>query len=119
MISPSHIIYGTLSGFGNYLLVTFIYLSVAVGMHELGHILFAKYHKLEYRILFEKGNIRIAADWEKLGSKKVYGNVLGIVFGLLPVIIAGWLYHTPIFLLLYLLACYDDFSAVVRELQKF
>jgi hypothetical protein len=48
-------------------------------MHELGHILFAKYHKLEYRVLFEKGNIRIAADWEKLGGKKVYGNILGIV----------------------------------------
>ncbi|MCZ7398124.1 MAG: hypothetical protein O8C62_00320 [Candidatus Methanoperedens sp.] len=119
MISTSHILYGTLYGFGNYLLVTFIYLSIAVGIHELGHILFAKYHKLEYRILFEKGNIRIAADWGKLGSKKVYGNILGIVFGLFPIMVAGWLYHTPIFLLLYLLSCYDDFGAVVRELQKF
>ncbi len=119
MISSSHTSYGTLYGFGNYLLVMFIYLGIAVGMHELGHILFAKFHKLEYKILFEKGNIRIAADWEKLGSKKVYGNILGIVFGLPAVIIAGWLYHTPIFLLLYLLSCYDDFGAVVRELQKF
>ncbi|VVB95007.1 Uncharacterised protein [uncultured archaeon] len=119
MISSSHLLYGTLYGFGNYLLVMFIYLGIAVGMHELGHILFAKYHRLEYRILFEKGNLRIAADWEKLGSKKVYGNMLGIVFGLLPVVIAGWLYHTPIFLLLYLFACYDDFGAVVKELQKF
>jgi hypothetical protein len=119
MISTSHILYGTLYGFGNYLLVTFICLCIAVGIHELGHILFAKYHKLEYRILFEKGNIIIAADWEKLGSKKVYGNILGIVFGLLPIMVAGWLYHTPIFLLLYLLSCYDDFGAVVVELQKF
>jgi hypothetical protein len=118
MISIYHLLYGTLYGFGNYLLVTFIYLSIAVGTHELGHILFAKYHKLEYRVLFEKGNIRIAADWEKLGGKKVYGNILGIVFGFPAVIIAGWLYHTPIFLLLYLISCYDDFGAVVRELQK-
>ncbi len=118
MTSTSHLLYGILYGFGKYLLVMFIYLGIAVGMHELGHILFAKYHQLEYRILFEKGNIRIAADWEKLGSKKVYGNILGIVFGLLPVVIAGWLYHTPLFLLLYLLSCYDDFGAVVKELQK-
>lgn len=119
MIYSPHTSYGIPYGFGNYLLAMFIYLGIAVGMHELGHILFAKYHKLEYRILFEKGNIRIAADWEKLGDKKVYGNILGIVFGLLPIMVAGWLYHTPIFLLLYLLSCYDDFGAVVVELQKF
>lgn len=119
MISSPHTSYGILYGFGNYLLVMFIYLGIAVGMHELGHILFAKYHRLEYRILFEKGNIRIAADWKKLGSKKVYGNIIGIVFGFPVVIIAGWVYHTPIFLLVYLLSCYDDFGAVVGELQKF
>lgn len=119
MISTSHPLYGILYGFGNYLLVMFIYLGIAVGMHEPGHILFAKFHKLEYKVLFEKGNIRIAADWEKLGDKKVYWNIPGIVFGLLPIMVAGWLYHTPIFLLLYLLSCYDDFGAVARELQKF
>ncbi len=119
MIISSHTLYDILYSFGNYLLVMFIFLGIAVGVHELGHILFAKFHKLEYRILFEKGNLRIAADWEKLGSKKAYGNILGIVFGLFPVIVAGWLYHTPIFLLLYFLACYDDFRDVVRELQKF
>ncbi|MCZ7384461.1 MAG: hypothetical protein O8C63_06900 [Candidatus Methanoperedens sp.] len=118
MISSPHTSYGILYGFGNYLLVMFFYLGIAVGLHELGHILFAKYHKLEYRILFEKGNIRIAADWEKLGGKKVYGNVLGIVFGFPVVIIAGWIYHTPIFLFVYLISCYDDFGAVVMELQK-
>ncbi len=109
----------TSSGFGAYLLVMLIFLGTAVGLHELGHILFARYHHLEYKILFEKGNLTVSADWEKLGNRKVYGNILGIILGLPPVIIAGWLYYTPVFLLLYLLSCYDDFSEVVAELANY
>ncbi len=108
-----------LYGFGAYLLVMLIFLGTAVGLHELGHILFARYHCLEYKILFEKGNITVSANWERLGSMKVYGNMLGIIFGLLPVIAGGWLYSTPVFLLLYLLSCYDDFNAVARELANY
>jgi len=40
-------------------------------------------------------------------------------FGFPPVIAAGWLYSTPVFLLLYLLSCYDDFSAVAREFANY
>ncbi len=106
-------------GFGSYLLVMLVFLGTAVVLHELGHIFFARYHHLEYRILFEKGNLTVSADWERLGRRKVYGNVLGIIFGLPPVIAGGWLYFTPVFLLLYLLSCYDDFGAVVRELANY
>ncbi len=107
------------SGFGAYLLVMLIFLGTAIGLHELGHILFARYHHLEYRILFEKGNLTISADWGSIGNKKVYGNILGIIFGFPPVIAAGWLYSTPVFLLLYLLSCYDDFSEVVAKLAGY
>lgn len=111
--------YYILYSFGAYLLVMFVFLGTAVGLHELGHIFFARYHRLGYKILFQKGNITIFADWERLGKKKVYGNILGIIFGFPPVIAAGWFYSTPVFLLLYLLSCYDDFSAVVRELASY
>lgn len=106
-------------GFGSYLLVMLIFLGSAVCLHELGHVFFAKYHKLEYRVLFEKGNLTISADWERLGNKKVFGNILGIISGLPPVIAGGALYSTPLFLLLYLLSCYDDFSAVAEELSNY
>lgn len=112
---PSGMIYG----FGLYLLVMLVFLGSAVGLHEFGHILYAKYHRLDYRILFEKGNITVLADWESLGKMRIYGNILGIIFGLPPVIAAGWLYYTPVFLLLYLLSCYDDFSEVVSELADY
>lgn len=108
-----------LYGFGSYFLVMFIFLGAAVGLHELGHIFFARYHHLEYRILFEKGNLTVSANWERLGNKKVFGNMLGIIFGLPPVIVGGALYSTPLFVLLYLLSCYDDFSAVARELANY
>lgn len=75
-----------LYGYGVYLLVMFIFLCVAISLHEIGHIIFAKYHHLEYEILFENGNLKIAADWEALGKKKIYGNILGVVFGL-PIVI--------------------------------
>lgn len=114
----SYPVYGILYGFASYLLVMFIFLGTAVGLHELGHIFFARYHDLEYRILFEKGNLTVSADWGKLGNRKVYGHILGIVFGLPPIITGGWLYATPIFLLLYLLSCYDDFNAVAAELTN-
>lgn len=119
MISISHQIYNILYFFGYYLLVMFVFLGTAICMHELGHILFAKYHHLEYKILFQKGNITISANWERLGRKKVYGHVLGIIFGLPPVIIGGWLYSTPIFLLLYLLSCYDDFGAIAGVFAEY
>ena len=119
MISISHKIYNILYFFGYYLLVMFVFLGTAVGMHELGHILFAKYHHLDYKILFRKGNITISADWERLGRRKVYGHILGIFFGLPPVIIGGWLYSTPVFLLLYLLSCYDDFRAVAGAFAEY
>ncbi len=108
-----------LYGFGAYLLVMLIFLGTAVGLHELGHVFFARYHGLDYKILFEKGNITVSAGWDRLGSARVYGNILGIIFGLPPVIAGGWLYSTPVFLLLYLLSCYDDFSAVARELVNY
>lgn len=107
------------SGFGAYILVMLVFLGTAVGLHELGHILFARYHRLEYKILFKKGNLTVSADWESIGNKKVYGNILGIIFGFPPVIAAGWLYSTPVFLLLYLLSCYDDFSEVVAQLADY
>ena len=107
-----------MKAFGTYLLVASFFLCIAVVFHEAGHIIFAKFHRLEYKVLFEKGNLTVAADWERIGNRKVYGNIIGIIFGLPPVILGGWLYPTPIFLLLYLIACYDDFSAVVVELQK-
>jgi len=107
-----------LYAFGKYLLVMFIFLCIAVAFHETGHIIFARYHRLDYKILFEKGNLSVAADWNRLGSRKVYGHILGIIFGLPPVVIGGSLYPTPIFLLLYLVACYDDFSAVAAELSN-
>lgn len=88
-------------------------------MHELGHVFFARYHGLESKILFGKGNLTVSADWERLGNRKVYGNIIGIVFGLPPVIAGGWIYATPTFLLLYLLSCYDDFSAVAKELAGY
>ncbi len=105
--------------FGSYLLVMFVFLGTAVGLHELGHIFFARYHHLEYKIVFSKGNLTVSANWERLGNKKVHGNMLGIIFGLPPVIAGGWLYSTPVFLLLYLLSCYDDFSAVAMELANY
>lgn len=105
--------------FGSYLLIMLVFLGSSVGLHELGHIFFARHHKLEYKILFEKGNLTVAADWERLGNKKVYGNILGIVFGLPPIVIGTTLYATPVFLLLYLLSCYDDFSEVVKKLQDY
>jgi hypothetical protein len=111
---PSYVLYG----FGSYLLVMFVFLGSAVGLHELGHIFFARYHHLEYEILFEKGNLTVSAEWERLGKRKVYGNILGIIFGLPPVIAGGWLYFSPVFLLLYLLSCYDDFSAITKELAN-
>lgn len=102
--------------FGSYILMMVVVLGSSIVLHELGHILFAKYYHLDYRILFKKGNITIDADWERVGDKKVYGHILGIVFGM-PVIIVGMIvYSTPIFLLLYLIACYDDFSAVALRL---
>lgn len=58
------------------------------------------------------------ADWERLGNSKVHGNILGIILGLPPVIAGGWLYSTPVFLLFYLISCYDDFNAVARELAN-
>ncbi|VVB88771.1 Uncharacterised protein [uncultured archaeon] len=118
MLSTSNLVNVVLYAFGKYLLVMFIFLCVAVAFHETGHILFARYHRLDYRILFEKGNLSIKADWNRLGNKKIYGHVLGIIFGLPPVILGGFLYPTPIFLLLYLVACYDDFSAVAYELSN-
>lgn len=108
-----------LYGFGSYLLIMLVFLGSAVCLHELGHVIFARYHKLEYRVLFEKGNLTVAANWERLGNKKVYGNMLGIIFGLPPVIAGVALYSTPLFLLLYLLSCYDDFSAVAKELANY
>lgn len=95
------------------ILVMMVFLSVAISLHEVGHIIFAKYHHLEYKVLFKNGNITVAADWEKLGKNKIYGHILGILFGVPPILFGGWLYGTPIFLLIYLIACYDDFGAVV------
>lgn len=46
MLSPDMHIFGT------YLLVMLVFLGTAVCLHELGHISFARYHGLEYRILF-------------------------------------------------------------------
>lgn len=40
-------------------------------------------------------------------------------FGFPPVIAAGWLYSTLVFLLLYLLSCCDDFSEVVAQLADY
>lgn len=108
-----------LYGFGSYLLVTFAFLCIAVGLHEMGHIIFAKYHRLEYRVFLKKGNLTVAADWERLGNRKVYGNMLGIISGLPPIIIGDMLYSTPIFLFFYLIACYDDFAAVAQELSNY
>ena len=105
-----------LYSFASYLFVTVIFLGVSVGLHEFGHIFFARLNHLEYRIFFKKGNLTVDADWVKVGDKKVYGNMLGIFFGLPPIIAGGWLYSTPIFLLLYLVACYDDFGAVAEKL---
>lgn len=113
MLSPYYIL---LYGFGSYLLVTLVFLVISVSLHELGHILFARLNHLDYRVLFKGGNITIAADWDRIKDKKVYGHMLGIVFGLPPVVAGGWAYSTPLFMLLYLLACYDDFGAVAREL---
>ena len=107
-----------LYGFGSYLLVMLLVLGIAVGLHEAGHILFARLNHLQYRVLFDKGNLTVDADWESVRDRRVYGNILGIAFGLPPVIAAGWLYTTPLFLLLYLLACYDDFGDVVRVLMN-
>jgi len=90
-----------------------VFLGVAISLHEIGHIIFAKYYHLEYKVMFKNGNITVAADWEKLGKNKIYGHILGILFGLPPIFFGGWLYGTPIFLLIYLIACYDDFGAVV------
>ncbi len=112
---PYHII---LYSFGRYLIVTSIFLVIAVGLHELGHILFARLNHLEYRVFFKNGNITVDADWEKIGNKKVYGNILGIVFGLPPIIAGGWLYPTPIFMLVYLIACYNDFGDVAVALKN-
>lgn len=108
-----------LYGLGTYLLIMLVFLGSAVSLHELGHIIFARYHRLEYRILFVKGNLTVSADWERLGSGKVYGNILGIIFGLPPIIVGGWIYSTPIFLVLYLLSCYDDFGAVAQMLANY
>ena len=102
--------------FGSYLLLMAVFLGSSIVLHEIGHIFFAKCHHLDYRILFKKGNITIDADWEKVGDKKVYGHVMGIVFGLPPIIVGMVMYSTPVFLLLYLIACYDDFSAVALKL---
>lgn len=102
--------------FGSYLLMMVAVLGTSIVLHELGHIFFAKYHHLDYRIIFRKGNITIDADWEKVGDKKVYGHVMGIVFGLPPIIVGMVMYSTPIFMFLYLIACYDDFSAVALRL---
>ncbi len=102
--------------FGTYILLMLVFLGSSIVLHEIGHIFFARYHHLDYRILFRKGNITIDADWEKLGDKKVYGHIAGIVAGLPPIIIGMVMYSTPVFLLLYLIACYDDFSAVAERL---
>ena len=102
--------------FGNYLILMGVFLGSSIVLHEFGHVLFAKYHRLDYRILFKKGNLTVDADWERLGDRKVYGHVIGIVFGLPPIIIGVGMYSTPIFLFLYLIACYDDFSAVALRL---
>jgi hypothetical protein len=107
-----------LYGYAVYLLVMFIFLCVAVILHETGHIIFAKYHHLDYKILFEKGNLKIAADWQVLGNRKIYGNILGIVFGLPAVVIGTVLYPTPIFLLIYMVACYDDLREVLLGLMR-
>ena len=110
-------ILNTIHDFLAYILVMLVFLSVAISMHEVGHIIFAKYHHLEYKVMFKNGNITVAADWKKLGKNKIYGHILGILFGLPPIIYGGLLYNTPIFFLIYLLACYDDLSAVVIILQ--
>lgn len=107
----------SIHNFLSYLLVSLFFLGVAIILHETGHILFAKYHGLEYKVMFRRGNITVAADWEKLGNDKIYGHILGILFGLPPIMLGGWLYGTPVFLLIYLIACYDDFSAVVIIIQ--
>jgi hypothetical protein len=113
-LSPS---VGTiLYAFGKYLFIMAVFLGVSVVFHELGHILFVKYHGLDYKIVFRKGNLTVSADWDRLGDKKVYGHIMGILFGLPPIIVGMWMYSTPIFLLLYLIACYDDFSAVALRL---
>ncbi len=68
---------------------------------------------------FGDGNLTISADRESIGNKKVYGNIPGIIFGFPHVIAAGWLYHTPVSMLLYLLSCYDDFSEIVAKLAGY
>ena len=113
-----HPVSTSLYGFGLYLLITLPVLCIALGLHEAGHILFARLNHLEYRVLFRKGNLTVAADWDSIRDRKVYGNILGIVFGMPPIIAAGWLFTTPLFLLLYLLACYDDFGDVVKVLMN-
>jgi len=115
----SYPVYAILHDFATYLLVMFFFLGTAIGLHELGHVFFARYHHLEYRILFKNGNLTVSADWGKLGNKKVYGHILGIVFGLPAIIAGGWIYATPIFLLLYLLSCYDDFNAVATGISNY
>lgn len=107
-----------LYGFASYLLVMSIFLGISVGFHELGHVLFARLNRLEYKLLYNRGNLTVAADWDRIRNKKIYGHMLGIFFGLPPIIAGSWLYSTPLFLLLYLLACYDDFGAVARELLE-
>ena len=106
-----------LYGYSVYLLVMFVFLCVAVSLHETGHIIFAKYHHLDYKILFEKGDLKIAADWQVLGNRKIYGNILGIIFGLPAAIIGVYLYPTPIFFLVYMVACYDDLKEVALGLM--
>lgn len=101
-----------------YMLAMFIFLGISIGFHELGHVLFARLNHLEYRILYNKGNLTVSADWDRIRNKKVYGHMLGIIFGLPPIIAGGWLYSTPLLLLPYLLACYDDFGAVAREMLE-
>ena len=114
MLSPYFIL---LYSFGSYLLVMLVFLVISISLHELGHILFARLNHLEYRVLFKGGNITVDADWDSIKDKKVYGHMLGIVFGLPPAIAGGWAYSTPLFMLVYLLACYDDFGAIARELM--
>ncbi len=103
-----------LYGFAIYLFVTSIFLFIALGFHEAGHIIYAKYHHLDYKILFVKGDLKIAAEWEVLGNRKVYGHMLGIIFGLPVIIVGGILYPTPIFLLVYAIACYDDIKETIK-----
>ena len=118
MFSHPHPMNIMLYGYGVYLVEMFIFLCVAVGLHEIGHIIFAKYHHLEYEILFENGNFKIAADWEAIGKNKIYGNILGVIFGLPIVIVAGLFYPALIFFVVYMVACYDDLKAVAIHMES-